>query len=114
MTNFGRLVQRSIQFASRISQRRKGQLRQTASLTNIFLSYVGSNQEFAEKLVSELGAHKINVWKKQRGTTREEIKSRIEAAEYFVCIISPDYVSDPRSLSELSCAIDLRKHVVPI
>lgn len=114
MSNFGFLVQRSIRLASRISKRRKGQPGQTASLTNIFLSYVGSNQEFAEKLVSELGANKIDVWKKQRGTTREEIKSRIEAAEYFACIISPDYVSDARSRRELSCAIDLKKHVVPI
>ena len=85
----------------------------------VFISYSRRDQVFARRVFERLEGEQINSWADWEGIPYsaewwEEIKKGIEAAENFVCILSPAYISSEFCNKELAYARSLNKRVIPV
>ena len=88
--------------------------------TDIFLSYRRTDVEFTQKLYQQLRATDRAVWVDWENLPpgvegfSNEIQRGIEAADAFVCVLSPEYLQSEYCLMELQEALKLKKRVVPL
>ena len=87
------------------------------ALSNIFISYSLADNEFVHDLHERLRKSNRVAWSDRKNAgaqkePKEESFSRIEAAEFFIFIISPDSLASPDTMQELAHAVEHHKHVV--
>jgi WD40 repeat protein len=92
---------------------------QSQELSNAFVCYSPVDVEFIKKLDEAFKKSKRKIWLNQAGTSldndnRKETLLRIEAADYFIFVISADSINSETCLEELTHAVQLRKHLIPI
>ncbi|MFL6282059.1 MAG: toll/interleukin-1 receptor domain-containing protein [Pyrinomonadaceae bacterium] len=88
---------------------------QNEGLSNVFICYSQSDLEFIKKLDNAFKQSGQKIWPGPPADTRpEEALTRIAAADYFIFIISPDSVTSGACLKELTLAVKLGKHLIPV
>ena len=80
-------------------------------MSDVFISYSRSDKEFVLKLRDALEACNHVTWLDLRDIPytaewREEIYANIEAANNFLCVLSPDFITSPYCLDEVAHAVD--------
>jgi WD40 repeat protein len=91
----------------------------SSELSNVFISYAISEQEFVFELIEVFKKHGQIVWielatdSPSESGSRERY-SRIEAADYFLFVVSPESVASADCLNELAYAVAHEKQILPI
>lgn len=88
-------------------------------MADVFISYAREDMSFARDLYSTLASQGKDAWVDWEGIIptdqwREEIRAAIDAAHTFVFVISPSSVASAMCIEELSCALDMKKRLVPL
>lgn len=90
-----------------------------ATQTKVFLSYSHVDAAFANWLMQELQARRINVWLDKEGIRAgkhwpREIVQALSDCSHLLIILSPSSVSSREVLNELYWASDSGKQILPI
>ncbi|HEY9623041.1 MAG TPA: TIR domain-containing protein [Crinalium sp.] len=88
-------------------------------MADVFISYSRKDKDFVRKLNDALAESDRNTWVDWQDIPVsaewwEEIKSGIESADTFICVISPDLVSSPICYKEVDYAAQNNKRIFPI
>ncbi len=88
-------------------------------LSNVFISYAMNEQEFVRDLDDAFKKSGRTIWtdwdrNPLTASREQELYSRIEAADYFLFIVSPDSITSEVSLKELAHAVKHEKQIVPV
>ena len=89
------------------------------TLSNVFICYAPEDFKFITSLSQAFDRHKQKIWLKPRDAQltadqQNELLHRIETAEYFIFIVSPDSVKSETCLRELAHAAEYKKHLIPL
>src|SRR5262245_59076894 len=92
---------------------------ESATVSDVFISYSRTDQSFVRHLVAALQAAGRNVWVDWNDILpsakwHEEINAAIDDADAFVFVISPDSLSSQTCSLELAHALDARKRIIPL
>ena len=90
-------------------------------MPSVFISYAREDQDFARELFDALCAagHQPS-WDQDHEVVpfsapwRAEIQSAIDRSEKFIFILSPDSLESRECASELTHAVEVRKHIIPV
>lgn len=88
-------------------------------MADVFISYSRRDDAFVRKLYNELAAHNRDAWVDWEDIppTAEwlkEVYAGIEAADTFICVLSPDFITSSIGAKELEHAIACKKRLIPI
>ncbi len=88
-------------------------------MADVFISYSRSDKEFVLKLRNALEASNHVTWLDLKDIPytaewRAEIYANIEAANNFLCVLSPNFITSPNCRDELAHAVECKKRLVPI
>jgi WD40 repeat protein len=89
------------------------------SMSDVFISYSRHDQAFVQRLHDALKAADRDDWVDWEGIPPtaawlQEVYAAIEAADTFVCVLSPDWLASPICQQELAHAVKYRKRLVPV
>jgi len=88
-------------------------------MADVFISYAREDMPFVRDLYAALTSQGNDAWVDWEGIIptdqwRDEIRAAIEAAHTFVFVISPSSVASAMCMEELSCAVEMKRRLVPI
>src|SRR6185369_14621748 len=88
--------------------------RQRNSLSNIFISYAPTDHTLIDKLHRSFRKRNLNAWSNSSDVSQAEIEARIDAADYFLSVLSPDYEEAKQYRRQLRYALTRHKRVLPL
>src|SRR5207237_5631237 len=88
-------------------------------MADVFISYSRSDKEFVLKLRNALEACNHVTWLDLKDIPytaewRAEIYANIEAANNFLCVLSPNFITSPNCRDEVAHAVEYSMRLVPI
>lgn len=88
-------------------------------MADVFISYSRRNREFVESLHQHLNAHDRNTWVDWQDIPPtadwlREVYENIEQADTFLFVVSPDSLTSPICMLEVSHAIAHNKRLIPV
>ena len=88
-------------------------------MADVFISYAREDIAFARELVAALTSQGKDAWADWEGIIpsgpwRDDIRAAIDGAHTFVFVLSPFSAASPMCLQELSCAVEMKRRLVPV